>query len=336
LTKAAENGESRYRRFRRWFPLAVFGVLLTFVLIEHSRPSSSELPVFEPAERVEFEPLAVPRGPLTLQGRVLASDGTPAPDVLVELAQEGEPHWCTTDDTGRFELEGLFPGRTEAVLVQLDTPPIRRRLTLPAEPVEWRLPARYSDLDGLPPVKRSALFGRLVSPLDARVDGCQLVLEPTEENPPLSAVVLRRVPVGSGGIFAVADLAVGHYRAYVVPPWADGGTWPRLVEREYEHTPQAEDLELVLESGELEGRLVLGGEDAPVSGAQVLVWSAERPERLWEPRTSDESGRFRVEDLPPGNYVVQVRAGEADLREYVSVPPRRRVTVDFGPIELHE
>ena len=49
-------------RFRVSFPFLVFGSILVLWLIEYSRPNKSELPVFEPAERVEFNPIDVPGG----------------------------------------------------------------------------------------------------------------------------------------------------------------------------------------------------------------------------------------------------------------------------------
>ena len=331
-----QGGRSNFQRFRRRFPILVFGTLLVFFIIEHSRPSRSELPVFVPTEEVELDPLVIPRGELLLTGTVLDSSGAPARQVLVEFTQREEPHWMYTGADGTFELDGLFEGEIRVTLVQPNTPPARFDVSLPSEPVTWNLASEYTSPNSLPESRRSALFGRVTSPLDAPVDECQLILQPTEQNPKLSVAVLRRVPLGNGGVFAIADLALGHYRAYVLPSWAKGGTWPRLVELDFEHVTSAPDLNLVLDSGELEGNLRLASGAAPLIGAQVLLWNAELPGQVWEPVVTDESGYFRIVDLPHGQYIVEVRAGGLRQKEFVTIAPKTRVTVDFGEIELSE
>ncbi len=331
-----KSGRSNFQRFRRRFPILVFGALVVFFIIEHSRPSSSELPVFEPTERVELEPLRIPRGELVLAGQILDVHSSPAPNALVEFIQLGEPHWAFTDASGFFELDGLFPGDLRVTLVQPNTPPTRFEVTLPTERVVWTLPAEYADTESLPESTRSALFGRVTSPLGASVDDFQLVLQPTDRNPALSVAVLRRVRLGSGGVFAIADLAVGHYRAYVLPAWAEGGTWPQLVAVDYEHISSAPELNLELESGELEGTLLLANDETPLTSAQLLIWDAEDADRLWEPVLTDESGYFRISDLPSGQYIIELRAGGTRQKELVSIAAKTRALVDFGPIQLAE
>jgi len=336
LAKMKKSGRSNFQRFRRRFPILVFGTLLVFFIIEHSRPSRSELPVFVPTEEVELNPLEIPRGELMLAGTVLDASGAPASQVLVEFTQREEPHWIYTDADGKFELDGLFEGEVRVTLVQLNTPPARFDVTLPCEPVTWSLAREYTSPGSLPESRRSALFGRVTSPIGTPVDDCQLILQPTDENPALSVAVLRRVPLGNGGVFAIADLALGNYRAYVLPGWAKGGTWPRLVALDYEHVASAPDLNLVLDSGELEGTLRLAGGAAPLVGAQVLLWNAEHPGQVWEPVVTDEAGYFRIVDLPRGQYIVEVRAGGLRQKEFVTIAPKTRVKVDFGEIELSE
>ena len=336
LSKKKKSGRSNFQRFRRRFPILVFGTLLVFFIIEHSRPSRSELPVFVPTEEVELDPLVIPRGELMLAGTVLDASGAPARQVLVEFTQREEPHWIYTGADGEFELDGLFEGELRVTLVQPNTPPARFDITLPSEPVTWTLASEYTLPGSLPESRRSALFGRVTSPLGTPVDECQLILQPTEQNPALSVAVVRRVPLGNGGVFAIADLALGHYRAYVLPGWAKGGTWPQLIALDYEHVASAPDLNLVLDSGELKGTLHLVGGASPLIGAQVLLWDAELPGRVWEPVVTDKTGYFRIVDLPRGQYIVELRAGGLRQKEFVTIAPKTRVTVDFGEIELSE
>jgi hypothetical protein len=92
-------------------------------------------------------------------------------------------------------------------------------------------------------------------------------------------------------------------------------------------------MQIVLDAGELAG--ALRHEDgSPLAGALLTVHDAERPERVWPPRRSGIDGRFRYTDLPPGDYVLELRAGDARLESRVSVRPRQRTTVELGPIAI--
>lgn len=56
-------------------------------------------------------------------------------------------------------------------------------------------------------------------------------------------------------------------------------------------------------TGQLTGILKIEGGDAPLAGAELLIRDAAGTERRL---TSDAQGRFKLEDLPPGKYTVQV------------------------------
>ena len=43
----------------------------------------------------------------------------------------------------------------------------------------------------------------------------------------------------------------------------------------------------------------------------MILNDAERPERVWEPRTTDAEGRYRFDDVPPGTYAIELSAGQA-------------------------
>ena len=328
-----EARESRFQRFRIGFTAVVLGGLALAVLVEHSRPSRSELPVFEPSAPVELDPLVLPGGPHAVSGTVTTGDGAPAEGVLVELTQAGEPRWAYSDRAGRFELTGLAPGEVSVALVVLGRPPVRHTVMLPADDVHWTLPEPYAPIEELPPVERAALYGKLSSPLGRAPEGYELVLEPTAARAPLSGVVPRRVRIISDGLFTLTDLALGEYRAFVVPLWAEGGSWPRLSERTYEHIASAADLQIVLDSGGAVGRLVTDT-GAPLEGALVNLWDADRPERVWSPQRSGVGGTFEFVDLPPGEYVVDLRAGDTRVESRVRIRARQVETVEFGPIRM--
>ncbi|MFT5285957.1 MAG: hypothetical protein ACI8TQ_002125 [Planctomycetota bacterium] len=334
LSDRPKSVRPSFGTFRKFFPLFVLLTFITLFLIEHSRPSRSALPVFEPTQRVELESLSLPRGEHALTGRVLTSSGEPADNVLIELVQSGEPHWTYSDSRGHFKMSGLFAGEVVASLTQAKSPPQRITVELPSESVEWRLSVEFGPLETLPHAQRSALFGNITSALGSSVESYQLVLEPTARNKPFSIAILRRVPVGVNGAYAIADLALGDYTVYVLPAWAAGGSWPRLVSFQYEHLASAVNLDLTLESSELEGTLSLAETEAPLTGAQVLAWNSSRPSQLWEPVLTDQTGHFKIADLPAGDYTIEVRAGGLTLNQSIKIAPKRRISIEFEPIDL--
>jgi hypothetical protein len=322
-----------FQRFKIGFVALVFGGLAVAVLVEHSRPSRSDLPVFEPAAPVQLDPLELPIGAYTLAGRVSERSGAPVEGVLIELTQGGEPRWTYSGADGSFALDGLFAGDVAVSLTQLGHPPVIHEASVPCDPVRWDLPEAYAPIEGLPEIRRAALYGRVTSPLGRSLDEYEVILEPTADNPPLSGAIPRRVRIIRDGLFTLTDLALGDYRAFVLPPWADGGDWPRLSEQRYEHLPGAPDLPIVLDAGELAGSLVQEG-GRPLAGALITVWDAEHPDRVWTPQRSTHDGAFTIPDLSPARYVVELRAGGTVLERTIEVRARVREHIDFGPVRI--
>ncbi len=323
----------RKRRFALWFPAIVFGSLAVGLVIEHTRPSHSDLPIFDPPAKVSFEAIEIPRGEHTLEGIVRDSSGAPTEGVLVELVQREELFWDYTDERGTFRIDGLFEGELSIALIQVAHPPVKRTVSVPGGTVDWMLPEPYAAPESLPEIRRQALYGSVSSPLGAPVGGSELVLEPFENEDPLSGLLPRRAPIGNAGNFNVVDLAIGRYRVAVVPGWAAGGSWPRLAELSFEHGGELRDLEILLESGEVSGTL-RDREGEAVQRALVTVTSVAKPERVWPPVRSDGEGSFSVRDLPEGEYDVAVRAGSAQRTRRVSVRARRSTRVELGPVEV--
>ena len=61
-------------------------------------------------------------------------------------------------------------------------------------------------------------------------------------------------------------------------------------------------------------------------------WSLDVVRHEWE-RTGDD-GRVERRFLPPGDYVVELRAGATLIESRVPIRPRFRETVDFGPVRI--
>ncbi len=278
----------------------------------------------------ELPPLALTQGTLELRGHVRAADGTDAEEaflVLVPAADEPAPaapiHHAYTDASGRFALSGLAPGAYRVVLTHPAAVPRSFALELPvAGEVSWELAAPLPPLPVLPEVERTAVAGRvrlppaLAAPDAATLQGFELVLRPVPDTPLLAAAAERRALTGAGGAFALDELVVARYEAEVLPPWARGGSWPVLARGAHVAAVGAQGtLELELEVGALEGRLEEAG-GRPLAGALITVSALDGRDlvglpQLWPPAVTDPAGRYRVDLLPPGRYLVHARAGAA-------------------------
>ena len=65
------------------------------------------------------------------------------------------------------------------------------------------------------------------------------------------------------------------------------------------------------------------------------MWPEGRENHRWPPRQTDAAGAFLVRDLPPGPYVVRVRAGEAGVERTEVVRIGTRTEVEFAPLDDH-
>ncbi len=319
------------RAFAVLFPVLVLGSLAVGIAFEHSRPSHSDLPRFDPPPAVELAPVVLPAGTHVLAGRILAETGEGLAGVLVELVQGTEPRWSYTDASGSFAIDGLFEGEVSASLIEPGRPPVVRTASVPGAAVEWTLPNPWPAPRALPEIQRQALYGTVSSPLGAPVEDYEIVFEPDRDSDPLSGVVPRIVPIAGDGGFAVVDLAVGRYQVSILPRWASGGSWPRVATLEYDHGRGVRDLEVVIEAGEIRGHLV-EEDGSPLSHALVTVAPLAQRDRVWPPVRTAEDGGFTLRDLPQGEYVVRASAGTAELERRVTVAARRTSPVDFAPL----
>ncbi len=332
------------------FTAAVFGAVLVGYLVERRRreDSSSPFTFSAPLVSPDFEPLEPPLGQNRLSGRIVHADGTPASDVQVFLYRVepipgiAEPlSWTISDADGRFQLEGLVQARFEAALVRSGHPPLTQEIELPAaEELIWVLPPPLEPLPVLPEISRAPLGGRIQPPPGRTTDewplvGYEVVLVPVPDAYSLSGATFRRTLTDRDGEFRFEEVVRAPYRVEILPPWAAGGSWPVVAAIDLDtQQPRSEEEELALSlfSGGIEGRLA-DLEGHPVEGALVKVWPADQPTRIWPPLETDASGGFRVLDLPPGNYVVRLRAGAAARERELEVQSGEVSTAVFEPIE---
>jgi hypothetical protein len=327
--------------------LVLAGIALAIVLARPAPPDESLFGA-EPGLPPTLAPLALPQGSLTLAGRVTTAAGAPAEDAFVVLlapddGTELAPLYPTyTDSEGCFALQDLPAGTLRVVLSHPSAPPRTFALELPvAGEVAWTLAEPLPPLPALPPLERVELSGRLRAAegiAAADLAGFEVWLVPEPSTPLLAGACERRTTTAADGSFSFPELVAADYRASCLPPWARGGTWPILArERVGARAGEPDPVGLVLEVGAVEGTVVEAS-GRPLAGAVVSVASLDAPDpvghpALWPPVAADPAGSFRLELLPPGRYLVHVRAGSARGDVEVLVERGRTTTVPLGPLE---
>ena len=339
---------------RRIELVVALGVLLLVALalfLERPEPPDASLFGAEMALEPVLPPLTVPRGTLELRGTVESADGTPAADAFLVLLRpeedpsEAEPLYrAYSDETGRFAFAHLLPGAYSVVLTHPSAPPKRFALELPVDgEVTWQLAAPLPPLPVLPELRRTQLAGRLRLPevaagAELALEGFEVALVPGPDTPMLAGACERRASTDAEGRFTLTELVVASYRIEVFPPWARGGSWPVLGRGTC--TPAedgASSVELTLDVGAVEGLLQDAG-GRPLVGALVRVSALDARDAVGKPQgwpvaATDAGGRFRVELLPPGRYLVHQRAGSAVRDVEVVVASGQRTSVPTGEMD---
>lgn len=298
------------KRVTLFLPLVVGLLILIGFLLEGQR-SGGDLPSITPARPPVFQPLQAPTGAATLRGQLVSPEGTPVADASVYVRSGEAPAWAYTDAEGAFLLEGLQAEATTAAVLAWGFPPTEFEVLPGPEPVILTLPPRSDAVPGLPDIVRADLLGRVLHPLGLE-RSYEIVLVPSAAPHLLQGPVQVRAQTDPEGHFRFEGLAVGHYQTLILPLWAQGGAWPDLAEQptaRFEHTLDAEPRDLRLAAGALTG-LLRDPAGLPLEGAMVLLTRADDPARVWPPVLSGPSGQYSLVDLPPADYLLEVRAGE--------------------------
>lgn len=344
------------KRLQVGLALALFLALGLAFCFERAESADDSLFGAEMALAPELAPLTLARGTLQLGGHVRASDGSAAVEAFIALlapdadeSEEAQPHTPPlyhgyTDDQGRFALSDLPPGPYRVLLTHPSAPPKTFALELPvAGEVAWELAPPLPELPALPELARGAFAGRvrlpetLAAPESAQLQGFEVVLRPAAGTPLLAGATERRVTTAADGRFELGEVVLARYEVEVLPPWARGGSWPILARGASEVGGGQAGFELTLDVGALAGELN-EAEGRPLAGALVRVGALEARDavgepQLWPPCVTDPAGRFRVELLPAGRYLVHLRAGSAARDVEVVVEPGRVTNVPLDAMD---
>lgn len=277
------------------------------------RPTAHSTLRFRPAKGTRFTPVALRDGHsrvtgvqiavqferLAIRGRVIASDGSGVPDVVVTAARKRGRGFmqptATTDANGAFVIEDLPAGQYDVLARSLLGAARATDVAAGAENVELRLPA-LGAIEGVlegfatQPSVVASPTGDLVTvrPLRATVTGTKFVFE--------------RVPVGTYQVVAMGNDGMGRASATVA-----ANSTTRVVLR----NPGV---------GRIEGRVVRETTREPVANI-TCVSSMSAAE-------TDESGRFRLETVEPGTADVTCYGANAQAHARVVVTTGKTAHVE--------
>jgi large repetitive protein len=256
---------------------------------------------------------------VSISGRVLmASTSAPAPGAEVMLAeQEGgdasAQRQCLSDAKGNFELQGVPPGAYE-IIAQVEPKNRKSKALFGRKSIKVgeanlrKLDVRIGpgiDLTGHIRVddKAHVDFSRMTATLQARESSTVSALLPGVDN----------ATVKPDGTFTFADVPDGTYsiNVYPLPP----GNYLKATGRAdvldtgitiARGQPQGElDLTLSPSAARLEG--TVSNDQQPAAGAAVVLIPEgirKTQPRYYRQLTTDQSGRFSMRGIIPGDYRV--------------------------------
>jgi hypothetical protein len=264
----------------------------------------------EPGGGVENLEVALRRG-ATIEGRVLAPDGSPAPGAKVALVLEGRgsafgmagrPE-AVADEEGQYRLEGVAEGPHAVTAAKGGSLPTRKDLEVRAgvNRLDLRLEGGFE------------VSGWIVS-AEGPVHRASVSLIPVEAQPGAGSFTSAS---GPDGAFRFEAVAAGRYHLSVEKQGFSTASPPE--DLQVAAAPLT-GLEIRLErGGAVTGRLLgLDLRDAP----QAQVWAAT-PGRPGQTGTVGPDGRYRIEGLTSGEWMVAatVPAKGREARGMVALSP---------------
>ena len=242
--------------------------------------------------------------------------------------------WDYSDTDGRFTLAGLPEGEVNLRVIGDGHHPEDFIVSSATPSLELELSDAFPASPSLPELVEVDVTAEVSSPRSRwGVEGYELWLEPLSAAHELGAPVARRAQVKADRSVSLDGLLAGRYRAALLPPWAEAGTWPNLLDPE---TPilsiglsEVDHVELKMVAGEIEGTVIDDGGKL-VAKAIVAVHPKEHPDRVWPQTRTDERGHFSLKDLPVGTYVLHAHAGALSVEHLIQMPGSSTLKVDLS------
>lgn len=328
-------------RLRTLVPLiGLVGLVLVAALALRSRPPLAKTYPTAPPEDAHVGP-DLELGVETLAGVLTDELGMPVAGATLVTQRAGRALWCETDERGRFSLEGLDPGPVELAIVHDEFGALELDTRAGQGPVLLRIGPRLTAPPELEPIATADFDGHVRLRGTRSLAGFELALDPVAAADEPGAGLPRRVRLTADGTFAIPALPHGTYEVRLLPPWARGGSWPNLLAPldaeplRWDHPPPGLDgasLELDSLAGEVAGRVFSADDDRPLAGAMITVQpvgddeTPHTPDRRIPSTRTNAEGLFRVLDLPPGRYRVELVAGGDRRAKVVRVPEQ-------GPVD---
>jgi len=283
-------------------------------------------------------------GDSVLAGHVIDDEGTPVADAALFVAQEGRPLWAVTDAAGTFILRDLDAGPVVVAINHRDHEPALIETVAGPDSVELTLGGRLPEPPSIPVLYAQDLNGTVTVRGTDDLTGYEVALLPTATADRREGGLPRRVPVEADRSFLVKDLLQAEYEVLLLPPWANGGSWPDLLSglndpaQRYTHPsvdPSAPStLDLVAQAGEVAGFAHHKDDGQPLAWAMIVaipvaIDPGVPDQRRFPAVQSDATGAFRVRYLPPGRYLVLLAAGADRQQQEVVVPAQGAVDPGF-------
>ena len=283
---------------------------------------------FTPADR----PTKILLAPATskVAGTVTGEDGKPVPNTVLELVlgdwRAQYRRTATTDKAGRYQIDGLAPGRyvMRSVTPPAGSPWIRLHTWKPSGAAYVSVGERVTATQDFRLPRGARLMGRVLDEAGRPVEGAAVSCS-TDAASQVGKSSIYQMPgknysagtaTDATGRYVLAALTQETYQVTVTAPERTGLT-PAVLRGV--NAMQGKDLtvqDVRLQRGGVLVLRVVGPDGAGVAGAALVM---TMPDGLHRPRvtktvaTTDEKGRARIGRLPTGKHTLTVRppAGSA-------------------------
>lgn len=260
--------------------------VLAALALRSDRPYRLELEELQDAATLPQPVIRV--GDATLEGTVVGPRGDPVPGATLMVVSDNRPLWTETDGAGRFRLTELEAGAVRVAINHVEHRAAVLETVAGEGPVTLRLPERLPDPPELPSTPRADLLGRARVRDGDDLSGYEVALLPSAPADRPGSGVPRRALLDARGSFWFPGLEAGEYRVLLLPPEAQGGTWPDLLTgldelpRSLRLPPEnGAQLDLQAVAGEIAGQVLVGASGSPVVGAMIQVFSEPAPWSWW-------------------------------------------------------